>query len=315
MDFYDRQGPVALGSRLRRLGDWMAEEAARVYQAYETPLQPRWYPVFQVLAEKGRAAVTEIAGEVGHTHASVSQIIAQMRRRGFVTLRRSSQDGRSTVVSLSPRGRAAVPRIREQCRDVSGAVSALLQESGGTLWTALAAFEGALRSRSLVERTLEIRRSREAAADVRIVPFAARYRTAFKRLNEAWIREHFTLEQTDREMLDEPENRILRPGGHVLVALRQMKPVGVCALVPHGERCFELAKMTVAKTARGHGIGLRLGEAAVEKARASGATRLYLETNAALKPAIALYRKLGFTEVTGGCSPYARCNVQMERTL
>ena len=43
-----------------------------------------------------------------------------------------------------------------------------------------------------------------------------------------------------------------------------------------------------------------------------GATRVYLESNTILEPAINLYRKLGFKSVEGGASPYGRCNIQME---
>jgi GNAT superfamily N-acetyltransferase/DNA-binding MarR family transcriptional regulator len=270
--------------------------------------------VFQVLTEKGRASVSEIAEEIGHSHASVSQILGEMRRKRFVAFERSARDRRSTIIKLTPRARAALPRIVEQCGDVKGAVDALLAESGGRLWEALAAFEQALGRQSLLDRTLAMRRGREGDA-AQIVDYQPRYRTAFKRLNEAWIKEHFTLEKTDRAMLNDPEGNILKAGGHILVALVGDKPVGVCALVPHGERCFELAKMTVGKAGRGRGIGTQLGEAAVAKAREKGATRLYLETNQALEPAIALYRKLGFTAMKGGCSPYARCNLQMERPL
>ena len=50
-------------------------------------------------------------------------------------------------------------------------------------------------------------------------------------------------------------------------------------------------------------------------AGAPRATRLYLESNTSLVPAISLYRKLWFREVTGGASPYARCDIRMEKAL
>nr|MCU0634753.1 GNAT family N-acetyltransferase [Gemmatimonadaceae bacterium] len=59
--------------------------------------------------------------------------------------------------------------------------------------------------------------------------------------------------------------------------------------------------------------GWRLGTATLERARQMGARRVYLESNTRLAPAIALYRKLGFVPVVGPPSPYARCDIQMER--
>ena len=58
-----------------------------------------------------------------------------------------------------------------------------------------------------------------------------------------------------------------------------------------------------------------LGKALLDRAREVGATRVYLESNTILEPAIHLYRKLGFKRVEGGASPYDRCNIQMEVRL
>ena len=52
------------------------------------------------------------------------------------------------------------------------------------------------------------------------------------------------------------------------------------------------------------------------KARALGATRLYLESNTKLGSALSLYYKLGFRKTVAGTpSPYERCNIQMELLL
>jgi ribosomal protein S18 acetylase RimI-like enzyme len=56
--------------------------------------------------------------------------------------------------------------------------------------------------------------------------------------------------------------------------------------------------------------------AAVERAKADGAPRLYLETNSGLAPALALYRSFGFLKITPETpSPYARADVIMELLL
>ncbi|WP_432713489.1 GNAT family N-acetyltransferase, partial [Pedobacter sp.] len=78
---------------------------------------------------------------------------------------------------------------------------------------------------------------------------------------------------------------------------------------------FELAKMAVSPKAQGKHIGWILGQAIVAAAKEKGAKKLYLESNTALQPAINLYKKLGFTTITGRSTPYERCNIQMELTL
>jgi GNAT superfamily N-acetyltransferase len=150
---------------------------------------------------------------------------------------------------------------------------------------------------------------------VHIVPYEPAHRDAFRRLNEAWISRYFRIEEPDTRVLEAPQEQILDKGGRILVAVRDGEPIGVCALLRVDDSTFELAKMAVAEHARGVGAGYLLGEAAKETARAAGATRLILESNTILTPAIALYRKLGFTEFTGVLSEYDRCNIHMELNL
>mgnify|MGYP003579387896 CR=1 FL=1 len=152
-------------------------------------------------------------------------------------------------------------------------------------------------------------------ARVEVVPYEAKYQDAFRRLNEAWISRYFRIEEPDSRVLEAPKEKILDTGGHILVAVRDGEPIGVCALLRVDDSTFELAKMAGAEHARGLGAGYLLGEAAKATARDAGASRLILESNTILTPAITLYRKLGFTEFTGVPSEYNRCNIHMELDL
>jgi ribosomal protein S18 acetylase RimI-like enzyme len=149
-----------------------------------------------------------------------------------------------------------------------------------------------------------------------IVDFRPELAGAFKALNEAWITALFALEPKDEVVLGDPQREIIDAGGRVLFALEGGEPVGCCALMRLADGGFELAKMAVADACKGRGLGRALMAGAVERARAVGAPRLYLETNSSLAPAIALYRSFGFVEVIPAePSPYARADVCMELRL
>ncbi|MEP0984524.1 GNAT family N-acetyltransferase [Ekhidna sp.] len=150
---------------------------------------------------------------------------------------------------------------------------------------------------------------------IEIVNYLPSHATAFKELNEAWINQYFEMEDSDRNMLGDPQGYILDKGGAILIAEMNGQPVGTCALVKMKDKTFELAKMAVSPEARGKKIGWEIGLATIEKAKELGADQIYLETNSVLQPAISLYKKLGFKDTEGYCSPYARCNVQMELKL
>jgi hypothetical protein len=51
-------------------------------------------------------------------------------------------------------------------------------------------------------------------------------------------------------VLEAPQEQILDKGGHILVAVRDGEPIGVCALLRVDDATFELAKMAVAEHAR-----------------------------------------------------------------
>jgi GNAT superfamily N-acetyltransferase len=151
-------------------------------------------------------------------------------------------------------------------------------------------------------------------ASFTIVPYSEIYKDAFRDLNEEWIIKYFQIEEMDRLALHNPQGYILDKGGYIAVALWNQQPVGVCALIPCWYEGYdlELSKMGVSPMAQGKGIGKLLGQHIIEKAKQLGAKKIFLESNRKLVPALALYKKLGFVEITKVSSPYARSDIQME---
>ena len=155
-------------------------------------------------------------------------------------------------------------------------------------------------------------KSMQSPNAISIVSYDARYQSDFKRLNEAWIREYFEMEETDHKALDHSEQYIIASGGEILIAIERDTVVGTCALIrtDSGPFDFELAKMAVDPRFRGRGIGQQLGAAIIERARRLGAKTIFLESNTILAPAISLYRKLGFVETERQPTPHTRGNIR-----
>ena len=139
---------------------------------------------------------------------------------------------------------------------------------------------------------------------------------AFRDINLEWIERYFAVEQKDRDVLDNPRKYILDPGGEILLALDGETPIGVVALMMMDVGSVELAKMGVRPQAQGKGAVRMLVAAAIERARAMGMRRVYIETNSKLGPALKLYRDAGFQPLAAAIpSPYARADVQLELFL
>ena len=138
----------------------------------------------------------------------------------------------------------------------------------------------------------------------------------FHDINAEWIEAMFHLEDTDRQVLENPRAKIIDAGGDILfVEAQGLGIVGTCALQKTGPTSYELTKMGVRESARGMKAGEFLLAAVIERAMALGADPLYLLTNTKCAAAIHLYEKHGFRHdaeimATYGAR-YERCNVAM----
>jgi putative acetyltransferase len=142
--------------------------------------------------------------------------------------------------------------------------------------------------------------------------------TAFRTLNEEWISRFFTLEAKDREILGDPEGKILKHGGHILMAWLGDQAIGCVALIPMGGGVYELSKMAVSPGMRGLGIGRKVLLEAIKLARQIGAKSLFLGSNSKLQNAVHLYESVGFRHVPAESipdMPYVRANVFMDLPL
>lgn len=318
MELFNRTGKMALGSRLRLLTAKVTEDAAKIYELYHDEyFSPKWFPVFFVLTENSALTVTEVATEIGHSQPSVTKIVKEMTKAGLVKDNLKSKDKRRNVVGLTEKGTALAEKmINGQCADVDAAIEGMIAEATHNLWEAIAEWEFLLEQKSLLRRVQEQKKIRECH-DVQIVAYEAKYQQAFKLLNQEWISTYFEMEEADYQALDNPVEHILDTGGKIWVALYHGEPLGVCAMMKMNDPTydFELAKMAVSPKARGKNIGWLLGQAVIHSAKQQGASKIYLESNTVLKPAINLYYKLGFQKIAGHPSPYKRCNIQMELNL
>ena len=153
-----------------------------------------------------------------------------------------------------------------------------------------------------------------------IRPFRPGDEVAFRRLNEAWLTKYFRVEARDAQLFDDPVGQFIAPGGDILMLDDDDdgQTVGCCALINLCGGTYEIAKMAVAQTHQRRGYGELLLRAMIDRARALGARRLFIETSSKLLAAIALYRKLGFADIPAAAAPpsdFARVDMFMERML
>jgi putative acetyltransferase len=100
--------------------------------------------------------------------------------------------------------------------------------------------------------------------------------------------------ETDADLADIQAEYLDRGGAFDVLVDEQGRVVGSVGLYRLGSGTCELRKMYLAAGLRGQGLGRKLLEHALDRARDLGYSRIELETASVLKDAIALYERYGF---------------------
>jgi DNA-binding MarR family transcriptional regulator/N-acetylglutamate synthase-like GNAT family acetyltransferase len=229
------------------------------------------------------AEIRALRARLGLDSGYVSRVLRSLERQGLVRVGAGGGDARVRRARLTAKGAA---ERRELDRRSDALAKRLLQPLSERQQAELA------KAMATVERLLQASMVRIAVED----PLTADAR---------WCVEQYFAELDSRfddgfdPRLSLPAERkeLTPPAGVLLIARRRGQPVGCGALKFHERAPAELKRMWIAPAARGVGLGARLLRELEEHARAAGVRVVRLETNRALREAIALYRRSGYTEV------------------
>ncbi len=123
MDFFNRTGKMAIGSRLRMLTDKITNDAALIFRMYGVDIRPKWFPVFFVLSEGEAKTITSIAREIGHSTRNDlwraieewEGLLAEKTLLERVKEAKKEREGRDvSIIPYDPRYRAAFKALNEE---------------------------------------------------------------------------------------------------------------------------------------------------------------------------------------------------------
>src|SRR5687768_9822375 len=110
MDFIQDLGHLAFGSRLKRLSDRIMSDGAEIYRTAGVDFEPRWFPLYRLLADHGVMSIGEAAAALGLTHAAISQTANMMMKQKIIAARKDRGDERRRVLSLTELGLEMLPK-------------------------------------------------------------------------------------------------------------------------------------------------------------------------------------------------------------
>jgi DNA-binding MarR family transcriptional regulator/predicted GNAT family N-acyltransferase len=301
-------GPIALGSRLKRLADRFLADATLILQRADLPIQSAHVGLLAALDKRGSLSIGDLAEVLGVSQPGVTRSVAALEKLGLVVAMAHDTDARVRRLSLTGDGKAVMARIRAAVWSrLPPVVSALCDGEEKAFLTMIAGVEQRISEQSMVARVENV---------IKIIPWAPEHARAFHDINIAWIQDMYVVEAHDREVLENPQQMIMDRGGDILFAqLENGEIAGTCALMPADDDALELTKMGVIESVRGKKVGEFLLDAVIQRAKKMPFKTLFLLSNKKAEAAVHLYEKLGFrhdAEIMAhyGAS-YDRCNVAM----
>lgn len=313
MDALRGYGELGLGSRLKRVSEYVMKETQLVYNHFNIDFDPYLFPIFKIISNKKGVTNTEIQNALQFSQPAITQALNKLSAKGLIIFKKNKLDKRKKAIYLSKKGQTTLSTLGPIWKAIEIVIKDYTLESSSSLIEHLNILENKLKTTSFSQSIItEAGHVKEHS--VEIVSYQNIYAQHFYDLNIEWLKTYFYVEPYDNEVLSKPYKYIINKGGYIFFARINNKVVGTVALMPIGNNnLFELTKMGVSPEYRGNKIGQHLIRHCINHSKALGVPKLILYSNTLLENAIYIYRKYGFIEVPiePNC-PYERCNIKME---
>lgn len=243
--------------------------------------------VLYELAHRENLTATEVGQELGIDPGYLSRMLRSLEQVGAVRRTRSTTDGRSAHLSLTPNGQLAFGRLNEQTEaDVAAALAKLSASDQRRLVSAMQTIEGLLGEKKENSAPYVLRPPH--AGDLGWIV----HRQGAMYAEEWGYNEEF--EALVAEIVGEFVKNLRPKQERCWIAERDGEIVGSIFLVRKSDAVGKLRLLYVEASARGMGIGSKLIDECVRFARQAGYRKITLWTQSELKAARRLYKKAGF---------------------
>lgn len=315
MDALRGLGELGLGSRLKRVSEYLMKETQIVYNHFNVDFDPYLFPIFKIINNKKGVTNSEIQQSLQFTQPAITQAVNKLSNKELIIYKKDKLDKRKKKIHLSKKGENALKTLKPIWESIDNIIKEYTLESSSSLIEHLNKLENKLNDKSFSKTIIENTKT-NVVNDIEIVTYKEQYAQYFYDLNIEWLQAYFCVEPYDKTILSNPKTHIIDKGGYVFFAKLNNTIVGTVALMPLGKGIFELTKMAVSPEYRGFKIGQQIMQYAIDYAKSITLPKLVLYTSRILENAVYIYRKYGFIEipVEKNCH-YKRSDIKMELVL
>jgi DNA-binding MarR family transcriptional regulator len=155
-DFIRQLGHLALGTRLKRLGDRMQQQTQVLLASHDIHVAAAQLPLLGAIDRLGSASIGTLAQALGIAQPGVTRLVGKLEQAGLLETVPTDRDRRVRTVQLTPAGQALVAHARAAAWPVVEAAVVELCGANPVL-PVLTALEEALEAKPLSERAKLIR--------------------------------------------------------------------------------------------------------------------------------------------------------------
>lgn len=147
-------GHLALGTRLRRLGERLQAHTQVILDQAGVPVPASHLPPLLALRRGGAMSVGDLSRALGVTQPGVSRMTAALEAAGLVRSQAAEDDRRARHIALTKAGRRLLEKLDGGTfPSLAAAVRDACDDASGRFLAKLTALEDALDERPLVTRT------------------------------------------------------------------------------------------------------------------------------------------------------------------
>ncbi len=153
-------GHLALGSRLKRLGEQLQQQTQEMLESHGIALTTAHFPLLMALDRFGPMSVGGLVEALGIAQPGVTRFLRTLEAEGLVDTRVDAEDRRARNVRLTPAGAALLKRAKAHIwPEIEGAVRAAAAAPDGSLLEQIANLEEALSRQRLIARVSRRRKA------------------------------------------------------------------------------------------------------------------------------------------------------------
>jgi len=157
-DIIRRLGYLALGTRLKRLGERLQADTQRVLADHDLEIQAGQFPFLAAIDRLGPSSIGDLAEAVGVSQPAATRTLALLAEGGYVAIATAADDQRRRLVALTKKAHHLVEAgKREAWPLIEAAVRGLCTARSGTLLEQLTAIEDGLIAIPLAQRAATAR--------------------------------------------------------------------------------------------------------------------------------------------------------------